>query len=119
MTRTNTPQEFIGGYGQTWRPGVISEQVPAFIASGGIVRPAASGSGLSWAVTPDGTAVPVVCSDLVEIWTEDGSMSGRCGADATVNGACEGHAEEAASWLAASESERVAWERTNDAWAGV
>jgi hypothetical protein len=117
--RAQAPQDFIGSYGSTWRAGVISEHVPAFVAAGGQVRPAASGSGLSWAVMTDanGWALPVVCSALVAVYTEDGAQTGRCGADATVDGSCPGHAEEAASWLAASEAERVRWEKDADAWA--
>lgn len=114
----NTPEGFVRGYGRTWRTGVLSEHEAAFTAAGGTIRPAASGSGLAWAVLPDGSAHPVVCPDLVPVPTEDGMIVGRCGADAVRDGACEGHAAETEAWLAATEDERVAWERDHDA-AGV
>lgn len=110
--RTATPEQHVAAYGLAWVLGVLAEHLPSFFAAGGIVRPAASGSGASWAVLPDGTARPVVCGDVIAIPTEDGAVSGRCGLRATVDGACEGHAVESAAWLVASEAERIAWERS-------
>lgn len=84
--------EFGGGYGYIYRAGLASDHVEAFVAAGGTIRPAASGSGLHWAVIPSGRTVPVVCSEIIPIITEDGRSDGRCGDDATVDGLCAGHA---------------------------
>lgn len=78
-------------YGQNYRQGLLSEWTQSFEAAGGALRPAASGSGLTWAVAPNGTTRPVVCSEIVPISTEDGPSYGRCGADATDDGACPRH----------------------------
>ena len=88
---------FLGSYGPEWRTGVVVDHVEMFVAAGGTVRPAASGSGASWAVV-DGIAYPVVCGELVAIRTEDGVTDGRCGSPATVDGCCAGHAEIVASY---------------------
>ena len=78
-----------------YRTGLLSEHVPAFVAAGGTVRDAASGSGRSWAVRSfDRLAIPVVCSEIIPVMTEDGPSDGRCGLDALVEGSCEGHAAE-------------------------
>lgn len=82
----------VGHYGVTYRPGVLTEHVDAFIAAGGRIRPAASGSGLLWAVLPSGAVAPVVCSELVWIDTEDGRIDGRCGFNAGADGRCARHA---------------------------
>lgn len=111
-TTTPTAEHFVGSYGATWRAGVLSEHLDRFLAAGGRTRPAASGSGRTWALLPDGAVVTVVCSELVALVTEDGIVSGRCGADAVVDGAyCAGHGAELAGWRAMTEPERAAWER--------
>lgn len=107
-----TATDYVGSYGPTWRTGVLSEHLSAFTAAGGGLRAAASGSGLLWAVPAARAAVvPVVCSEIVEIPTEDGPVSGRCGADATADGMCPAHAEQMAGWRAMSEAERLSWEK--------
>lgn len=84
------PERFVGAYGQTWRPGVLSEHLALFQSAGGVHRPSQHG-GAGWAVI-DGRAVPVVCSELVRIDTEDGPQSGRCGANALdATGTCDAH----------------------------
>jgi hypothetical protein len=80
-----------GEYGIAYRRGVITEHAEAFVAAGGTIVPRSSGSG-AWAVLPDGEAVPVVCSEMIPVMTEDGPSDGRCGADATDDGMCSGHA---------------------------
>lgn len=96
-----------------YREGLLSEHVEAFRAAGGTVRFAASGSGRAWAVRSDGRAVPVVCGYIIEVFTEDGRDSGRCGADAYSGtyGMCEGHGAECARFMASTEAERLSWER--------
>lgn len=101
FTTTTAPAQFIGSYGQNWNAGLLSEHVASFVAAGGTVRGAASGSGAAWAVV-DGVAYPVVCSEIVEVHTEDGPMSGRCGARATVDGLCAHHEAIVATWDAAA-----------------
>lgn len=107
LTTTSPPEDFLGGYGQDWRQGVLSEQLELYLAAGGVVRPAASGSGASWAVV-DGVAYPVVCSEVVEVWTEDGRQSGRCGRPAVELGSCEGHAAQQYAWRQ-EDRERLGW----------
>lgn len=110
LSPTTEPARFIGSYGPTWRSGLISEHLDLFIRAGGTHRTSA-GLGAGWAVV-DGVAHPVVCSELVSIDTEDGPVSGRCGVPALdATGACEGHSEERAHWLAMSEAERAFIER--------
>lgn len=110
------PEDFVGTYGPTWRTGVLSEMVDAFTRAGGAVRPAASGSGLWWAVPPGELAVPVVCSELVWVNTEDGPVTGRCGEDATRGGSCAGHRNELDAWAAMTEPQRALWERGQEAY---
>lgn len=82
-------------YGIAYRAGLLSDHVEAFVAAGGVVRAAASGSGRTWAVRSwDRLAIPVVCSEIIPVMTEDGPSDGRCGLDALVEGCCKGHAAE-------------------------
>ena len=97
LTATTDPQTMIGQYGPDFEDrGLISEHVDVFEAAGGTFR--VTGSGRTWAVLPDGRAYPVLCSDLIEVWTEDGRMTGRCGAPTVRDGSCEGHAAERDAW---------------------
>lgn len=90
LTTTTAPQDFIGLYGDRWKEGLLSEHLELFIAAGGVHRPSRS-DGAGWAVI-DRRAVPVVCSEIVEVWTEDGRMDGRCGANAlAASGTCPAH----------------------------
>lgn len=87
---TPTRIRFIGRYGQTWRDGLLSDHLDLFVRAGGTHRPSRS-HGAGWAVI-DGKAFPVVCSEIVRIDTEDGLVSGRCGANAlAATGTCEAH----------------------------
>lgn len=63
-----------------------------------------------------GIAWPVLCSELIEVYTEDGVSDGRCGQVATDidEGSCKGHGEERRGWRAMSEAERAHWERQHD-----
>ena len=105
-------EQFIGAYGPAWLTGVLIDHADAFVAQGGRIR---TGRHAFWAVLPNGQACPVVCGDFVQIDTEDGPISGRCGCNVVPDlGACERHAEERQEWLAMSESERVMWEKSHD-----
>lgn len=88
---TETPADrFVGAYGQTWRAGVLSEHLDLFRRAGGTHRPSRS-TGAGWAVV-DGKAFPIVCSEIVRVDTEDGPVSGRCGANALeATGTCDYH----------------------------
>ncbi len=90
LSPATAPDRFIGSYGQTWRPALISEHLDLFIQAGGTHRPANS-TGAGWAVV-DGVAYPVVCSEIVRVDTEDGPVSGRCGHNAlAATGTCDYH----------------------------
>lgn len=105
------------GYGPTWRLGVLAEHLPVLARNGTPIttRPAVSGSGLTWAILPDGQAVPIVCGTIIEwVDAEDGTITGRCGADATTNGMCPNHAAIEAEWATQSDREIAAWERGGD-----
>lgn len=94
LTTSSTLEDLTGAYGLDWKAGVLSEHLHLAEANPALqVR--TSISGVTWvARAGGGTAVPVLCSEIIAIPTEDGPVSGRCGAFATVDGACEGHAEE-------------------------
>lgn len=90
LTTDTDPERFIGSYGQTWRSGLLSEHLDLFRRAGGTHRPSRN-AGAGWAVI-DGKAVPVVCSEIVRVDTEDGPVSGRCGANALdATGTCHAH----------------------------
>lgn len=91
LTTETPPDRFVGAYGQAWREGVLSEHLDLFVRAGGTHRPS-KGAGAGWAVMEDGRAVPVVCSEIVRVDTEDGPVSGRCGANAlAATGTCGYH----------------------------
>lgn len=91
LTTNTDPQTFIGAYGQNWREGLLSEHLDLFVRAGGVHRPSTHGLGAGWAVI-DGRAIPVVCSEIVRVDTEDGPVSGRCGANAyALTGTCDFH----------------------------
>lgn len=90
LSPATAPDRFIGAYGPDWRSGLLSEHLELFRRAGGTHRPASS-DGAGWAVI-DGKAVPVVCSELIRVDTEDGPVSGRCGANALdATGTCYAH----------------------------
>lgn len=100
LDTTTAPEMFLAGYGPRWTTGLLSEHLDLFVQAGGEFRPGASR--LGWAVV-DRKAYPVVCSEIVRIDTEDGPMSGRCGAPAEADhGRCDSHAALVAAYTAAS-----------------
>lgn len=95
LTTDTDPARFIAGYGPDWKAGLLSEHLDLFQRAGGEHRMSDTG-GAGWALVeaPDGgwIAYPVVCSELVQVWTEDGPTSGRCGAPAIhATGTCYAH----------------------------
>lgn len=90
MTTTN-PHDYVHGYGRNWTPGLLVDHVTAFEAAGGTIRTPAHGL-CEYAVCPDGSTVKVVCGDIIEIRTEDGPTTGRCGLPVRAGAsACAGH----------------------------
>lgn len=66
-------------------------------------------------VALDGKIVPVLCSQLIMVNTEDGPGTGRCGTPLRGDAwACPGHTAEMEGWMAMSEAEKAAWERRHD-----
>jgi hypothetical protein len=95
LTPATSPERFVGKYGTDWRDGVLSEHLDLFKRAGGAHRPSPSDMA-GWALVThdDGTTVayPVVCSELIEVFTEDGRQSGRCGHPALdETGTCPAH----------------------------
>lgn len=86
-----------GDSGITYRRSLISEHVEAFRDAGGRIHTAASG--LRWAIVPGEAAAPVVCSEIIQVETEDGVDTGRCGQNADAEGMCDVHAADYARYL--------------------
>lgn len=66
-------------------------------------------------VAIDGKIVPVLCSEVIAVNTEDGPGTGRCGE--VLRGdvyACPRHTAEIERWQSMSEAEKAAWERRHD-----
>jgi hypothetical protein len=108
--KAQAPSSLVGLYGPDWQHGVLSEHL--HMVPENLVRRLASGT---LVVNVDGSAVPVVCSELVRLNTEDGPVDGRCGGRVTASGyACEGHERQLAEWHAMSEMDTMIWERRQD-----
>lgn len=89
-----------GMYGPHWTQGVLSEHV---------TEPTLTHDGTVF-VFAEGALWPVLCSELVEIHTEDGTIVGRCGTpvDASDGFACAHHFR--VIERARIEAELVEWE---------
>jgi hypothetical protein len=109
--------DFSGTYGVEWNTAILVDVLDRAVAAGLVLRTMPA-SGRQYLTGPQGgRALPVVCGDIIEVWTEDGRMDGRCGLPVLAGlGACEGHAQEREAWLAMSERERDGWERLRDSW---
>lgn len=82
----------IGAYGQDWITGILAEHVSEDAA----IIVDTSGRTFVLAV---GDNFPVLCGEIVEIQTEDGLISGRCGRPVYNRGfACPGHQEQIESY---------------------
>lgn len=92
-----TIDDFTGAYGQDWTTGILAEHVHLAEQAG---------------VEID---VPILCGEIVEIWTEDGRIHGRCGTEVEPGGfACPGHTDEINAWRNMSEWERIDVERMEE-----
>lgn len=94
-----TVAAWTGHYGPDWRRGVVSDHLHLVVVEGGATVHT-SASGRRTYVTHDGVTEPVLCSELVEVPTEDGPIEGRCGRYVVNGVTCEGHA-----WLIQREEE--------------
>lgn len=98
----------VGSYGVDWEPGLLVDhldQVPErFLVDDGI------------AIEVHGERYPVVCGELIEVPTEDGPVSGRCGTQIASRDAagCPGHAAALQGWADMTELERRDLERDED-----
>lgn len=97
LTPATDLDRFVGAYGTTPRWGILSEHMETFTRAGGVHLPSPTDLA-GWLLVPadaadgDTIAYPVVCSELVEVWTEDGRASGRCGHPALeATGTCPAH----------------------------
>lgn len=107
LTDTTTTNDLASRYGDTYRHGVISEHEHLFAG-----QRALSASGRRILVNTDGSFDYVLCSEIVWIDTEDGSVDGRCGD--FVHGddfACPGHQAIIEDWRGQSEAELIEWEQ--------
>jgi hypothetical protein len=96
LTKDSTLDDFTGSYGHQWKTGILSEHRMVADTTPNI-RFHNSASGATWAYDTNDLrhpAVRVVCSEVIEIGTEDGPVSGRCGAPTIDGYFCEGHAEQ-------------------------
>lgn len=122
MTEARTAYDYIGRYGRNPYDGdavdgILVDHLADAEAHG--AQPVTSAAGtqsvLLWDADGNADVFPVVCGDLIEVWTEDGPISGRCGLPVLADGyACEGHTAEREDWSALSEPEKAAWERSHD-----
>jgi hypothetical protein len=111
---TKTLDDFTGAYGSSWRTGVLVDHLGTALEAGMLAH--ASPRGYAYVTGPKGGhSVPVLCGEIVEIWTEDGPTDGRCGCLVKAGeGACPGHWAGILSWRNASEYERCAIERKEE-----
>lgn len=85
-------------YGPTHagRYGVISEHLHVAERLGLTVRKLTDSA---WVIDEHGRAYPVLCSELIPVYTEDGVTDGRCGSRATLELlCCEHHTEIVRGW---------------------
>lgn len=103
-TTYNAVEAAAGAYGPTWRRGVATDHLYLVIDAGAVVH--ISPSGRTY-VQEGRECLPVLCGEVIEIATEDGPMSGRCGEYVYDNDlACPGHAAQIWAWRGESEYER-------------
>lgn len=90
---TKTLDDFTGSYGPGWTIGVLTDHVGAATEAGMLLHTAPSGK--AYVTGPKGgAAVPLLCGEVIEIATEDGPMTGRCGLPAATDAfGCPGHHE--------------------------
>lgn len=109
MSPLRTLANLVAAYGDGREPallGVLSEHLPLVERDrlGWVHRTASR----EWAVdAATGKAFPVLCSELIAVYTEDGMGDGRCGLRATDLGCCDNHAAVVRQWAAEREAERA------------
>ena len=90
--------------------GLLSEHEYLFTQEGGIIRTLANGNRVALVPRESGCsmdAYPIVCSELVQDFTEDGPISVRCGLRCEGEAyACPGHFEEIERYRSMREDER-------------
>lgn len=109
ITETTDPEGLVSNYGDGWRfTGVLTEHL--YRVAPGRVRNFASGRQV--VVADSGHAYFTCCSELIEISTEDGPMSGRCGGPVFGGDwACPGHQQQINGWRSQGEAETMEWEQ--------
>lgn len=109
MTEVRDPETLVARYGDGYEfTGVLTEHL--YLGPEGRVRNFASGRKV--VVADSGHVYFTCCSELIEIHTEDGPMSGRCGAPVYgEDWACPGHQAQIDGWRSQTEAETMEWER--------
>lgn len=102
-------ETLVSNYGEAYQfTGVLTEHL-ALVAPEAIRNFA---SGRKVVAADSGHAYFVCCSELIEVHTEDGPMSGRCGAPVYgEDWACPGHQAQIDGWRSQTEAETIQWER--------
>lgn len=115
MTTRTDINDIAGLYGRAWKLGILLEHIGHLIGTGTLfLRYDAEGFA---SIRQGDTVIPVACGDIIEIPTEDGPITGRCGLPVhrdvvKTYGSCEGHAGERQAWEAMTEREKAHWERS-------
>ena len=94
----------VGNYGPNWTEGVLTEHIGRLAEAGLGTIVDADGSVHVYDSDTD-EAVLLVCSELVEIQTEDGRIIGRCGKAAIRN-------ESVGEWIWCSTHDMPDWGKT-------
>lgn len=113
-TPTPNPWEIVGMYGPDFTRGVLSEHIGLADRYGVEIRELASGRQVA---VVDGYAVPIVCSEVIWIRTEDGKIDGRCGQPVARGDhfCCEGHDYvEVEAGRSFEDREAAEWEREQE-----
>jgi hypothetical protein len=97
-SRIPTPDDYCGAYGPDRRHGILSEHVYVADALGLVADRHPLPDGGTRIVFTTGEHALELCSELVELVTEDGPTIGRCGQPATDGPFCPPHAAIAATW---------------------
>jgi hypothetical protein len=87
---TRTVHDLTGVYGRgPFRTGILSDHLHIALAAGMELRTGQDGD---YVKDADGDTALILCSELVEVWTEDGRSTGRCGTPVLPDQwACEAH----------------------------
>ena len=112
LTATADPADLAGRYGDPPQTGVLVDHLRLFTG-----RQSVDADGNRVLLSPYGPADnhPVLCAEVIEIATEDGPATGRCGLNvADGDWACRGHQAAIDDYRRQSEAERAYWERRDD-----